>query len=414
MGFGNSDSSGDCARGSHQVKGNMVVIRISAFFAVLVLSLATSVHAQTSLSDGGFDDQGAAVEQYCYDCPAGEWQFASGAGLIRAGNIDWPSPIPQSPPIVAFIQSTGVIRRSITSTADGSVRFGFKVAGRSNQYAGGNQTVYVWANGLMIGSAQTFSGQTWTSYVTDAVHVASGQTIDLQIIGTATSDQTMFIDDIEAIAAVGSSKGLLDGGFDERGATVAQYCYQCPAGPWLFDKSSGLVRNGNIDWPAPVPPSLPVVAFIQGSGQFEQKFVAKESGPSRVAFLVTGRKGFPQVGGNQTIDVFINGVELGSVQTASDQDWLPFVSEAFPAVIGQSYVLTIAGAAIDDQTAFIDDVRIIVGTSVAQFSYDALGRLVEAQGSVSTVTNFGRAYCYDAVGNRTQVLSNSAESVDDC
>lgn len=204
---------------------------------------------------------------------------------------------------------------------------------------------------------------------------------------------------------------LQDSGFDTQGASVSQYCYDCPTGAWTLDGNAGFVRQGNTNWPAPIPKSTPIVAFIQWQGAISQAFTATETRVVRLSFWTSGRSGSR---GDQTVNVSVNGVQIDSAETVTGEPWKKFVSVPFNVTAGQSYVVRLAGTATTDNASFVDNVQIVGGQSTVVYTYDALGRLIKTDTTGGANGGEADSFCYDAAGNRTTYKSNAEGSLASC
>jgi YD repeat-containing protein len=167
--------------------------------AGLALAWGGSARAQNMLADGGFDVQGASVGTYCYvgGCPGGAWVTQSGSGFIREGNPDFGAPAAASPHSLAFLQGTGVLQQTFVATQTGQFRVIWWVAGRAAGLAfGGNQTVSVTVNGVLVDQQSTTSGTPYRKVISSSFPMTAGQSYTLKFVGQSVADNTALIDSI--------------------------------------------------------------------------------------------------------------------------------------------------------------------------------------------------------------------------
>lgn len=199
---------------------------------------------------------------------------------------------------------------------------------------------------------------------------------------------------------------IVDGGFETQAGSVADYCYfwtPCPTGAW--SGNGGFARQGAYTWGVPIGASNPMSALVQGTTLIEQTITATKSGSFRVVFMMAGRPSGSTWGGNQTVNVTINGTSIGSFSTTSGAPFVSRITGAFSMTNGSTYALRFTGAAVTDQTAFIDLVRLVDDQYQNTYLYDARGRLIEAaqiDGSSNTaITTYG----LDKADNRSNVTT---------
>lgn len=184
--------------GSLQRGWHFMLLWKRVFYAIISAVFATPGAAQSLIQDGGFDAQGASVATWCTStaCPAGAWQISG--HLVRENTAAWGSYLAISPAIFSALQGGSSIQQTFTAPETGNLKVAFWVAGRPAP--GGAQTVQVRINGTLIGSVTTTTGQAWARYVTPVFAVTAGQSYILQLSGTATTDQTAFVDGVMTLA----------------------------------------------------------------------------------------------------------------------------------------------------------------------------------------------------------------------
>jgi len=141
---------------------------------------------------------------------------------------------------------------------------------------------------------------------------------------------------------------------------------------WFFDggtdptyapySGAGVQRDGSA-WTQTGPysgsPSVPKQnAFVQRLGRLYTRTYL-EAGQYRLTFKVAGRgTSGPNFGGNQTLQVLIDGIYQGSVSTTTGQ---AFTTQTMLVQVYGSgeRVLTFAGTRTDDQTALLDEISLV-------------------------------------------------------
>lgn len=196
---------------------------------------------------------------------------------------------------------------------------------------------------------------------------------------------------------------LADGGFDSQAASVSQYCYNtnCPGGAWSVAGNAGLIKQGNPDWPAPVPISPSFVAFLQGNfGTLSQSVTVPASGNYIVSFYLASRPLTSGSGGDQTVQVTLAGQVVSQTALTSGQTFHRFLSVPVNLTANTAYTLQLAGLASGDNTAFVDSVTVAPAGSVTRYSYDAKGRLVSTNNTGGANDGLATSYTYDKADNR--------------
>jgi YD repeat-containing protein len=175
--------------------------------ALITLAAAIAARGASAqvLADGGFDTQAAGVAQYCYDvsCPNGSWTLTAGAGFARQGNVDWPAPTPVSAADVLFLQGGAAhAQQHFSVPTSGKYIVVYWLASRSSfGSVGGSQIVTVGVSGQMVAQVSLTSGQSFNRYLSVAVDLIGGSFYTLDLTGSATSDQTAFVDNVSVVPA---------------------------------------------------------------------------------------------------------------------------------------------------------------------------------------------------------------------
>lgn len=186
-------------------------MRYTMAVAALALAIAAPAAAE-ELLNGGFEappigslpgNQGS----YAYiNGDAGFWTFGGGAGLINGGTASaW---FGGSPPAgfggsqYAFLQNVSSLQQSFIAQSSGLFTLSWLEAARPQIGASaGNQTYTVHLDGNLLGTFNTVSGQAFTARSAALAPVTAGVAYTLSFTGTASGDNTAFIDNVSGSIA---------------------------------------------------------------------------------------------------------------------------------------------------------------------------------------------------------------------
>lgn len=203
-----------------------------------------------------------------------------------------------------------------------------------------------------------------------------------------------------------AQSNLKYGGFDSQAASVPQYCYDaaCPSGNWLIYTGAGFVRQGNTNWPAPSPESVPMLVFLQSnSARVEQSFSVAQTGSYIVRFSLASRNDHGGAAGAQTVSLELNNQQIFLKTLQSNQPFQRFVSGQVTLSAGTTYNVRFSGLGSGDVTAFLDSVSIVLAGGSTSYTYDAKGRIVRVNQSSGINSGVDARYSYDKANNRTNV-----------
>lgn len=186
----------------------MQVWKVAAALAVMMAAPVVAEEVQ----NGGFEAPPIAtlpgnLGSYAYlGGSVGLWSFAGGAGLIN-GYTAFPW-FGGSPPQgfggsqYAFLQNVGSIQQSFVASATGLFTpFWLEAARPVLSSSAGNQTYTVHLDGTLLGTFNTVSGQSFTARQGAAVPVVAGNAYLLSFTGSASGDNTAFIDNVSGSIA---------------------------------------------------------------------------------------------------------------------------------------------------------------------------------------------------------------------
>jgi hypothetical protein len=129
---------------------------------------------------------------------------------------------------------------------------------------------------------------------------------------------------------------------------------------WTFTARAGTQYNVSPfvpDEPAPEGTHTAYLKTDSGLGSTISQEVTFPAGTYKVTFEAAIRTGF---GGKQTFDVTIDGKVVGSYAPA-DGHYTPYSTDGFTVDAGKHTIAFVATTTLGDNTAFIDDVKVVAG-----------------------------------------------------
>ena len=189
--------------------------------------------------------------------------------------------------------------------------------------------------------------------------VTGGFTIDA-VAGTAFTDQVVAtFQDPGGAEPLPLSVGDPDFEAPSVGSgSYADYLYDPTGSPWTFSGGAGVAGNGSgFTSGNPDAPQGTQVAFLQSStGSISQSLDFEVPGSYVVSFQAAQRGNY-QVGGNQTIEVLLDGTVVGTI-TPSGTSYATYSTEPF-AVTAGDHTLTFEGTNSGESTAFLDGIAVV-------------------------------------------------------
>jgi hypothetical protein len=163
-----------------------------------------------------------------------------------------------------------------------------------------------------------------------------------------------------------SATTILDGGFETKGAAlpVTDYCYDgfatpggpaCASSPWV---GGGVIITNSGPWGGTAAASGSYYGFVQGTQIVSQTFTATANSTGIISWVDTNRT---NNGGPQSYEVSISdGITTTNIGTYTSAvgAFVGRTSSSFALTNGTAYTLSFTGLAVDDRTAFIDNVSI--------------------------------------------------------
>jgi hypothetical protein len=379
-----------------QVSVDGVVVGTFTPFSAVYQSLSTAVFTvpagshtikfQALNSTGG--DNTAFIDAVGYRPVGSDWTFSGGAG-ISANNSGLTSGNPPAPQGTqdGFLQGTGSFSQINLGWAAGTYVLTFEAAQRAKQAS--NQAFEVLVDDVVVGTF-TPSSTSYQNFITAGFTITAGlHTVTFQGLDSSGSNYTAFIDEVAAVRASVSS--ITDGQFEQVSESAGQFQYQPSGSPWTFSANAGIsANNSGFTSGNPVAPGSTQVAFLQGTGSFNQIVSNWAAGSYYVSFNAAQRG---NQASRQNFEVLVDGVVVGTFNP-SGTSYQSLSTNIFNATAG-SHTITFKAlnSAGGDNTALIDAValvslcpigdpgfeQVVVGPGV--FEYDPTGSAWAFSGS---------------------------------
>ncbi|MDY0914533.1 DUF642 domain-containing protein [Rathayibacter festucae] len=309
----------------------------------------TSTNNNAVFENAGFEAPAVGPGQVSY-APSEAWTFSptnpgvQGAGIVGNGSEFGNSNAPEGAQ-AAFLQSRGSATQTIAGLVAGArYQVRFDIARRGAE----TQAVQVVTNGAIAGSASptssiyaTVTGGTFTA-------IDGPNTISLQ--GTATTDQTAFVDRVtlvplDLVPNRSSFEGLVGAG---------AFAYQPSGSTWSFTSSAGVAQAGSAFDPPPVVNGT-ATAFLQGQATISQPVPGFASGMAySVVFSAVQRDKIRK--SEQVVEVLVDGVVRATI--TPDRSWRSYATPAFQVTTG-THDVALRSTVPGDVTAFVDNVSIV-------------------------------------------------------
>ncbi|HWA99038.1 MAG TPA: hypothetical protein VG713_11125 [Pirellulales bacterium] len=391
--------------------GSAATITIKGLSVADATVFLDSIYVTRWLGDTSFEDLSLATGSFAYDPTTLDWGFWGTAG-ISANGSGFTNANPNSPDggNVAFVQETGGFGEDV-SLDPGLYMLSFQAAQRAG-FA--KQTIEVFLDNTWIGLI-TPSGTTYATYNTIPVSVNTAGVHTINFIGRSASgvDATAFVDavSISAVSVPFSTGQFGDSSFE--GVNVGSSYLRQPAdSSWYFDgysgvNASGITSNKSVYTAGNQPsPAGNQVAFLQGAGSISQLVTVSSSGTYAISFLAAQRGNFNLA--NQSIRVIVGGASEGTI-TPTSENYAAYSTQNFYLSAG-TYLITFAGTAAVDATAFIDAIQLtLVSAGGSQSSSNQStgtssgGGTSVASGGGTSVASRGATYVSNgtliAIGN---------------
>ncbi len=378
------------------------------------LPVTATLSLPAEIADAGFESP-SVNGGFQYQPTGSPWTFSARSGLnaagINANGTAYTSGNPATPDggQVAFIQGTGSITQTFNFPAAGNYTLGFLAAHRATD-GSTFQTIQVLVDGRLIDTFTSF----YTSYLphsTPSFAVTAGQH-SIEFLGTNPSgdDHTTLIDSITEQAGPNASDvtaPILDPGFESDSLGSGAFTYAPSGSAWTFSThagsdGAGLSSNGSgFTSGNPGAPEGTQVAFVQDTGWLSEPLSFPVPGLYTLNVLAAQRQNVPSA---QSIDVLVNGVEVGRI-TPSGTTYMSYSTPAFAEPAGTYSVEFLGTNGIGDNTAFIDSITERTNASTSNLSATVADPGFEAP-SVAAATNH---YMYSPSGSPWSFSTQSTQ-----
>jgi hypothetical protein len=334
-----------------------------------------------SVTIPNYSFESPSTSSYFYGATGGSWTFTASSGSNGSGVTTNGSAFTSSnsnAPAgtqVGFIQGTGSIYQTITGlTAGTTYQVTVSMSQRQNSFSGqvGN-TVDFRVNGTTI---TTFdppqSSGAYADYTVTFTAPAANATVGFYGTNTLANgtypDNTAFIDNVRVISL--ASIAVTNNSFET--PTTTTYLYGATGGTWTFTAQSGTngsgvatngsaFTSGNSNAPAGTQ-----VAFVQGTGTVYQTISGLTIGQTyqiKVSMSQRQNRGGGQFGNTVAVEVAGNAIATFDPPQSSGAyaDYsATFQAAATSQTIGFYGTNALATGTYPDNTAFLDNVRLVV------------------------------------------------------
>jgi alpha-L-rhamnosidase len=337
---------------------------------------ASDPSAQVSGRPAVFQNAGfetPPTTSFLYNPTGGGWTFGASSGsngsgvaangsTFTSGNANAPEGTQ-----VAFLQGTGAISQTFNGLTPGLTYHILFAAAQRATGASWNASGQTWKVTVDGGTVANFApGQSATSYANYAASfTATAASHKVAFVGTneRTGDNTVFIDDVRLVRS--SPTGLLNSSFES--PALSTYRYSPGSASWTFraqsgTNGSGIARNGSVFTAGnPNAPEGVQVAFLQGTGTITQTVSGLTPG-QRYLLLFSSAQRATYVNDGQTWNVTLDGTAIASFKPGASTTAYSGYAASFTAT-ATTHTLAFIGTNTNggDNTAFLDDVRLIPG-----------------------------------------------------
>jgi len=154
----------------------------------------------SSLVNGGFETPALVSGGYVYNPSAPGWTFSTSSGIQSNGSAWGAANAPEGVQ-TAFVQSFGAISQALTLSA-GSYTLSFSAAQRACCVTPYGNPLKVTLDGAQVGSLISPAGTSFSSFNV-TLSITSGGTHTIAFVGTASGDNTTFIDAVTLASGTG-------------------------------------------------------------------------------------------------------------------------------------------------------------------------------------------------------------------
>jgi hypothetical protein len=310
--------------------------------------------AANAVSDGNFATPALQSPQYQYAPGGSAWTFSGGSGISTNGSaVTTGNPgAPDGGTQVGFLKGISGMSQPVMLAA-GSYDLSFEAAQRSANTDSQGQEVEVLVDSAVVGLIVPV-GTSYSLYETPSFTVAGGtHTIQLVGLDPLGGDDTALID---LVSLTASQDEVVDGGFETPVLASASYMVEPSGTPWQFSGLAGISGNGSaLTSGSPVAPQGAQVGFLMNNASMSYTEYL-DPGTYNLSFLAAQRAKFQSQ--SQTIEVLVDGADVGSITPASTT-YSMYETSNFTVAAGV-HTIEFLGQSPQNasSTAFIDQVEL--------------------------------------------------------
>ncbi|MBJ6110911.1 T9SS type A sorting domain-containing protein, partial [Hymenobacter sp. BT523] len=214
--------------------------------------------------------------------------------------------------------------------------------------------------------------------------------LSIQGMGGAGTDVTAFVDQVQVLqGGTPRTNALLNSSFETYSSlNFGNYGYNPTGAVWTFLNGSGIALNGSA-FGAPTAPDGSAVAFLQNAGSEARQALAVPTGTYQVSFQTSQRVCCSTQ--DQVVNVYINGVFVGTIQPTNTGGYTTFTSSSFN-VTAPSLTTSISSTATNPTA--ISPIPVTVTFSQSVTGFTAAGVTV-GNGTVSGFGGSGTTYTFN-------------------
>lgn len=300
-----------------------------------------------NLSVGGFELPSLSSSTFQYNPTANGWTYSATSGVANNGSA-FNNPTAPEGVQCGFVQNNSTIYQDISFSA-GTYSLTCYAAQRPD---GSDQTLIVTIDNEEVGtinpSTTSFQPYSTANFSVDAgVHRVT-------FTGTNVTGETAFIDNVELVPR---EPELSKGGFETPVLTPTAFQYNPTPNGWTYSTLSGVASNGSA-FNNPTAAEGVQCGFLQKDSEIYQDFIFEDDF-YKITFMAALRPS-----NSQTINVYFDDVLVGNVVPSSSTEFLFYSTDSFKAKAG-THRIKFKGTDTTNQTAFIDDVRLVHGSNIA-------------------------------------------------
>jgi hypothetical protein len=238
---------------------------------------------------------------------------------------------------------------------------------------------------------------------------AANPQLTIQGTGGTGSDVTAFVDAVQVLSGGSPFANALQNNSFETHDPLANgdYGYNPSGASWTFNTSSGIAEAGSGFTPTTPIPSGIAVAFVQSNGgsngQLQQN-LGLPTGSYQVSFLASQRVCCSNTTPDQALNVFLNGVFIGTIQPPSTSSYTTFTSATFNVTAPALTASISSTAGTSGSTTATSPIPFTVTFSASVTGFTASDVTV-ANGTLSGFSGVGTTYTFNVTPSANGTVS---------